>query len=448
MNSPASTAEDCLYLNVVTPRSPGGRKPVMVWLHGGGFIEGAGGDFDARQLAVVGDVVVVTVNYRLGIFGLFAHPGLAGSGGFALEDQQAALRWVRRNAAAFGGDPGRVTLFGESAGGKSVCAHLAAPASAGLFHRAIMQSAPCTGTVPAGTMFPGVPAFSQWPTVAARQTDGQQIAARLGCPEPATAVACLRRVPPEQLLPWHDQFISPAYGNTVLPRDPERLITAGRTRRVPVISGATRDEMRYLVALFHELPGRPITDGTYEDLLKQAFGNEASRVARRYPPRRYGSPGLAWATLTTDRVFACPTYQRNRRLARTAPVYAFEWTEADPATDIPGLSFPLGAAHGAELSYLFPPTEPRPPFTADQWRLSSVLIRYWARFARTGDPNGPGLPRWDPFTAASYTQSLAAPTRAIAPTDVARTHHCDFWANLGADGLARQPAVRRGGLPG
>lgn len=432
--APASTTEDCLYLNVVTPRTAGTRKPVMVWLHGGGFLEGSGGDFDARRLAVTGDVVVVTVNYRLGVFGLFAHPGLAGSGGFALADQQAALRWVRRNAAAFGGDPGNVTLFGESAGGKSVCAHLASPASAGLFHRAITQSAPCTGTVPAGTMFPGVPAFSQWPSVARQRAAGERVAAQLGCPggTPA-ALACLRRLPPKRLLAQHDQFMAPAHGNAALPRDPERLLDAGRLRRVPVLSGTTRDEMRLIVATAYELPGQPISADDYAELLDTAFGARASEVARRYPVTAYASPGLAWATLTTDRVFACPTHDRNRRLARRMPVYAYEWGEPDPATDIPGLSFPLGAAHAAELSYLFPPEDPRPPFSADQWRLSDTVIRHWARFARTGDPNGPGLPRWPRFSATSptpYTHALVAPPRDIGPVDLAREHHCGFWEDL------------------
>ncbi|SDI96532.1 carboxylesterase/lipase family protein [Nonomuraea jiangxiensis] len=422
---PTGTSEDCLYLNVTVPRSPGGRKPVMVWLHGGGFIEGAGSDFDAHRLATTGNVIVVTVNYRLGVFGLFAHPGLAGSGGFALEDQQAALRWVRRNAVAFGGDPGNITLFGESAGGKSVCAHLASPRAAGLFQRAIMQSAPCTGTVPAGTMFPGVPAFRQWPSVADRQADGARLAAGLGCADPATALACLRRLPTERLLPLHDQFITPAVGSPVLPRDPERALAAGMFHRVPVISGATRDEMRYMVALFYELPGTPITGRTYARLLRRAFGEQADRVARRYPLAQYASPGLAWATLTTDVVFACPTYERNRSLAQRVRTYAFEFAGDDVMTEIPGSDFPLGSAHGAELAYLFP----TPGLDDRRRQLSTTMIEYWTAFARTGDPNAPGLPRWRTFDPARpSTQSLAVPPDPTGPTDLAAAHRCAFWA--------------------
>lgn len=148
-NWPGSDHEDCLFLNVTTPRHTHDRLPVMVWIHGGGFTNGTGSDHDARKLAVEGDVVVVTINYRLGPLGFLALPSLSEenpgiqSGNYGIEDQQAALRWVRHNATAFGGDPGNVTIFGGSSGSGSVCAHLVSPTAAGLFHRAIMQSFAC-----------------------------------------------------------------------------------------------------------------------------------------------------------------------------------------------------------------------------------------------------------------------------------------------------------------
>lgn len=196
--SAGSESEDCLYLNVTTPAKPSYRpRPVMVWVHGGGFTSGAGSDYDVRKLATGGGAIVVTVNYRLGTFGFLGYPGLADSGVFGIEDQQAALRWVKRNAAAFGGDAHNMTLFGESAGGFSVCSHLASPLSAGLLDRAIIQSGPCTLSWPEGEFFPGVPAGSPFTTLSDAEKQGSATGASLSC----TDLACLRGLPVKALLP-------------------------------------------------------------------------------------------------------------------------------------------------------------------------------------------------------------------------------------------------------
>jgi para-nitrobenzyl esterase len=257
----ASLEEDCLFLNVTTPHSatPARPRPVLVWIHGDGAI-GAGSFFDGRPLALAGDVVVVTINYRLGIFGTFGYPGLADSGTFGLQDQQAALRWVQRNAAAFGGDPGNVTLFGESYGGLSTSAHLVAPSSGGLFQRAIIQSGFALMDLPAGAMFPGVPAIDWfgWTSAAEVAALGAAVAPQLGCADPATALACLRRVPVKDLLAHAQGFQAYAFGNRILPEVPARALQAGRFHRVPVVSGATRDEHRLFVGLFRILRGRTV----------------------------------------------------------------------------------------------------------------------------------------------------------------------------------------------
>jgi para-nitrobenzyl esterase len=376
----AGGSEDCLYLDVTAPTTPG-RKPVVVWLHGGGFLEEAGSDYDTRELAVRGDVVVVSPNYRLGIFGLLAYPGLTGSGGFALEDQQAALRWVRRNVDRFGGDPGNVTLVGESAGGKSACAHLASPSAAGLFDKVVLQSAPCTGTVPAGAMFPGLPAFPQWAPTAARAPDGAAVALSLGCRD----LRCLRGLPTRALLEHHAAFMSPTYGSAVLPVDPDAAISAGRTHRMPVVSGITRDEMALMG-----------TAAEYETQLATAFGADAGRVAARYPAG-------AWAAVTTDRVFACPAVARDAALARRMPVWSYEFAEPGPD----GL-----AAHGSDLPYLFPEYGSVSP-------LSARMIGHWATFAHTGRPGWPDHPA---------TAVLASGGPALV--DLGATHQCDFWATV------------------
>ncbi len=281
----ASLEEDCLCLNVTTPRSADLQRPmpVMVWIHGDGAV-GAGSFFDARRLATLGDVVVVTINYRLSIFGAFGHPGLAGSGAFGLEDQQAALRWVARNAAEFGGDPGNVTVFGESYGGLSTSAHLVAPASAGRFHRAIIQSGFALMDLPAGGIFPDLPAVA-----------------------------------------W--------------------------------------------------------------------FG---------WRPKR--------------------------------PVYAYEFADRQAPMYLPfPEDFPPGAFHAAEVPYVFPDEPFQAASTPEQRHLSDQMIRYWANFARDGDPNGVDLLPWQPFDAAQpvpYVQSLAPGPGGITPVDYAAEHRLDFWSTL------------------
>jgi para-nitrobenzyl esterase len=227
-----SATEDCLYLNVTTPSTPG-RKPVMVWVHGGGNSIGAGSDFDATRLAVQGDVVVVTVNYRLGVFSAFSHPDQAGGGAFGLEDQQAALRWVRRNATAFGGDPGRVTLFGESGGAFDVCAQLTSPGARGLFQRAIIQSGTCSTSWPANGLAHGQPAASSFVSLAESNAHGADLAAEYGCADSANAVDCLRQVPAADLVSRDYVMLITrlAYGTKVLPSRPDQALAQGRFHR-------------------------------------------------------------------------------------------------------------------------------------------------------------------------------------------------------------------------
>ena len=363
----ASLAEDCLCLNVVVPRTAGPQRPVMVWIHGDGAI-GAGSFFDARRLATVGDVMVVTINYRLGIFGAFGYPGLEGSGAFGLQDQQAALGWVARNAASFGGDPGNVTVFGESYGGLSASAHLVAPGSAGLFQRAIVQSGFALMDLPAGGIFPGLPAVAWygWRASAEVEALGAAVAAQLGCADAATALACLRGVPVPELFAHAQPFQPFGFGNRVLPEVPAQALRDGRFHRVPVISGGTRDE--------------------------------------------------------------------HRLLAQQVPVYAYEFADRQAPMYLPFPDdFPPGAFHAAEVPYLFPDQPFQAASTPEQRRLSDQMMRYWASFARTGDPNGPDLPPWPPFDDARpvpHVQSLAPGPDGIRPVDYAAEHQLDFWSSL------------------
>jgi para-nitrobenzyl esterase len=432
-------AEDCLYLNVTVPGDlpPNNPKPVIVWIHGAFFGGGAGHVFDPRRLAVQGDVVVVTINYRLGTLGFFGYPGLEGAGAYGLEDQQAALRWVQRNAAAFGGDPGNVTVAGESAGGMSVCAHLTSPEAAGLFHRAIIQSGSCLIDWPANTILPNTLPGSIWATTAEVEAIGQTVARDLGCGDPAPdATECLRRLPATELVahPLSAAFSRPAFGNRILPENPAIALREGRIHRVPVLTGHTRDEGRLFAELFFD---GPETDDEYRALLDAAFGDQGARVAATYPTRWEGSPGLTWAAIITDRVWVCPTLAGNRFLARVVPTYAYEFADRDAPGGLPDAptDFPLGAYHSAELQYLFDFVGEEAQLTPEQRELADRMIGYWANFAAAGDPNGPDLPLWPPFQDGDlvpHVQRLTRTADGLGSVDAAAEHRCGFWASLPA----------------
>ncbi|GAB3909974.1 carboxylesterase family protein [Kibdelosporangium lantanae] len=411
-----SESEDCLTLNVTAPR--GARNlPVMVWVHGGGFFSGSSNHYDGAQLATKGDVVVVTVNYRLGVFGFLAHPDLPGSGDYGLEDQQAALRWVRRNVANFGGDPRQVTLFGESAGGMSTCSHLISPGSAGLFACAIIQSGPCMMDKewPLGSWVPR--------PLKTAQEQGEQVAKDLGC----TDIACLRAKPVSALLGEFNggQGMGPAYGTRVLPLGPAEALKSGRFAHVPVMQGTTRDEHQLFQAGMEYYSGQPTSVEDYTKGLDDFFGPAtAAKVRAHYPLN--DTPGAVLAKMWTDSAWSCPAQRTDQLLGRHTTAYEFEFADEN-APWLPGVfqpSFPVGAFHASELQYLFTGAYDAPKLPAAQQKLADQMVSYWTRFAHTGDPNGPGTPYWSPNTV----QSLAP--GAIRPVDLGAEHQCGFWNSL------------------
>jgi para-nitrobenzyl esterase len=418
-----SVSEDCLTLNVWVPNSSAaGGLPVMVWIHGGAFANGSGDIYDARWMVARGNIIVVTLNYRLGALGFLAHPALADNGdvgNYALADQQAALRWVRDNIANFGGDPQKVTIAGESAGAMSVCDHLVAPGSAGLFRAAIIQSGPCQAQADRSSA----------------ERVSLDYAAAAGCADPGTAADCLRSLPLAKLgqPPWYyhlggDSMTGPINGTASLPVDPMTAIAAENAARVPVLIGTTHDEYTLFAALEFLRRGR-MPD--YPQALADTFGADSGRIAQQYPVTRYGNPALAYAAAVTDGVFACAASKIASELAREGLVYGYEFNDrnAPAPTLLRTVPFPVGASHSLELRYLFD-ISGAPPLNEAQQKLSDRMIGYWTGFVATGAPRADGAPDW-PALNGSHDAWMSLQTPEVRTfTQFADDHQCAFWATL------------------
>ena len=436
---PGAISEDCLYLNVYSPAQTGNDmgntdqngRPVLVWIHGGGLVEDASRNYDPAKLAADG-VVAVTINYRLGALGFLAHPALASrpggpSGNYGLMDQQAALRWVQDNIRHFGGDPGNVTIAGESAGGLSVLAHMVSAGSRGLFAKAIIES--------------GSFALNQQP-LATAEAAGQAFAAQAGCPD--QTAACLRHLPVSALVSPHFIEIPGVVDGKVLTEPIGTALAAGRFARVPVLNGTNHEEEALFVALGLTvsqgtdvpIPGGrgSVTPATYQNDIAVALGVTAARaaqIAAEYPPGNDGpSATAAFTTLVGDASFACPALQIDQQTAQRAPTYAYEFNDDNaPQLFTPPGFLPPVATHGSELPYLFDlPNAPHPPqFSADQQALAASMRAAWAHFAATGNPATAAVP-WPAISANSTPMLSLVPPQPQLETDFATRHHCAFWA--------------------
>jgi len=393
--------EDCLYLNVATPARRGSHRPVMVWLHGGSNLTGSGSAYDAAKL-VARDVVVVTVNYRLGPMGWLG-------GNYGLADQQAALRWVQRNARAFGGDPRNVTLFGESAGAIDTCAHLTSPSAKRLFHKAIPQSYSCAAPVR---------------TADGAATEKARLATAVGCGDDA----CLVAVPAKTLLEQYAAIggsAGPVAGTRLLPRQPADAIASGHVHRVPIMHGNTRDEMRLFVGLTYPAG---LTAERYTAVITATYGDRAPEVLARYPAG--ADPRLALAAVQSDHGTAlatCTHLTAYRLFARAGlPVYAYQFADrsAPPLIDLP--NYDEGAEHATELTYLW--QDLLGELTPAQETLSAAMADYWTSFADSGRPSSGNNPPWPRFHHADDVLGLAP--GAVHPVDVAAQSNCTFWSRF------------------
>jgi para-nitrobenzyl esterase len=418
--------EDCLYLNVYRPaRSQRkGRLPVLFYIHGGGLVIGYSGENDPSRLAAATDSVVVTINYRLGVFGFLAHPSLGEeacdgtSGEYGMLDQQAALRWVNTQIAAFGGDPSRVTISGYSAGGYSVCAHLASPSSAGLFSGAVIQSAGCLSR-----------------SLAEAEAQGSQFVSAAGCAG-ASPAACLRQKSAAELIAADTPVpIPPVAGARVLPEPSLAAVSAGRFHRVPVLLGGTKDELRG--GLLGEYP---MSEEQYLTRLGETFGPLAGAVHEEYATPAYPQPFDAFSAAFSDSgigaIGSCTTLRVAQALANYVPTYMYEFD--DPDAPAPGWAvvpegLRLGSTHGSDEPYLFdrpfyPDVE---PLDEQQRGLSRQMMQYWGAFVEDGAPRVARQPSWPRFEAGRERVLRLRPQALRVLRNFSDEHHCGFWSELG-----------------
>jgi len=430
----ASNEEDCLTLNITVPEEakPARKKSVFVWVHGGAFVGGSSALYPLGQLAKAGDMVVVSMNYRLGVFGFMAHPGFekAHNGGYGLEDQRLALAWVKKNIAAFGGDPNNITIAGESAGGASVCMHLIAPnETRGLYNRAVMQSAGCA---------------SPLRTIAEAGKVGEKVAAEVGCGDAKTAVACMRGKPVAELTAAASKVggsdllaFAPAVGSKTVPLQASEAFRKGKFVQVPVMNGGTREELRLYVA-YDVQAGDKITADNYADKLKALYGAHSDAVLAQYPASNYSSVPTALGSVMSDfhpsvGLNNCIYLEQGKLMRQRVPVYEQVFADADapPVTTDPG--FELGAVHSSELPYFFPHYDNTskvagPDLKPASLALAKQMTAYWTSFARTGKPVAQGSPAWPLFKADGDVMRFAP--GKVGPFDSHADSKCAFWKKL------------------
>lgn len=429
-------SEDCLYLNVYAP-THARNLPVMVEIYGGGWVIGGANDYDGDVIATRGNVIVVTLNYRLGALGWLTLPQLGAedsqgaSGNYGFLDQQAALRWVKRNIKAFGGNPNNVTIMGESAGGQSVCMHMVAPGSRGLFQKAISQSGFCA------LEMPGQAIGMKW---------GQDFASAMGCADGPTVAACLRAKKAEDFasgnaLSFLGRFL-PTWNGKVLPADMVKSFRDGDYAQVPLIMGGNRDEGSILAVLRHGANLTSMSAADYAAILDKKFGEAGPDILARYPAQNYSMPGQALSAAIGDGQRVCATQKATRLIAMHSPVYAYEYAYVGPQSrsplpPVPG--FDYGAAHSAEVGLVFGHGEVGdqvgPPMTDTEQGISDRLIAYWTHFAVTGHPEGAKvdgqiLPAWPTFRAARDDVMLFTADAAMDDSAWSR-HQCGFWDAAG-----------------
>ena len=429
-------SEDCLSLNIFSPKKAG-NFPVMVWIHGGAFSQGSGGYemYDGARLAGEKDVVVVSINYRVGYFGFLALPELAdedehnSTGNYGILDQVQALKWVQKNIGSFGGDPNNITIFGQSAGGMSVCALLVSPLAKGLFHRAIPMSGPCDLL---SDMEQG---YEQ----------GRKLVEELGC-SGEEALSCLRAKPFSDFLPKHKNTMlaggvtfSPHIDGYVIPDEPLKLIQQGKFNRVPIMVGTTKEELKlYTITISGQWL---LTKAEVNYLIKKLMGKEiAQELPQYYSYADYRLPKDYLIGTATDLAFSSRAFLMAEYASAYAPVYfyRFDWNN---------IRYPnkLGAFHGLDIPFVFGAMDldiklAKMLANKKSYKqgepLARQLMSYYTNFARNGDPNQEGLEHWEPYSTNNQVRMyLNTPVSSALLTEKELSQY-NYWTKYSLTQLA------------